>query len=580
MFGFQAKNRQNAAASPAPTSTDPSLPSTSSSAAAVGEIDTAAPFESVRAAVTLFVEASPKVDKPVIKKPRPNLEESVLGKEAQLHWILKEIDKHKEYVKTAEATKEKALRDLDKANKTLQELTNKLEAASESKHASIQETEAANIRAHELEQLKSTENQADDEARQETIKNERNQYKVAANELIATKQELNNLKRDFDTALEAKLAAVQRAAEAQHATQINRKKIKQLSKDVVDMSVTLERVKFASAKAEEDYANLMEGKETLLESKKNAKEDTDLKIQNLRKESEEDPGNIEKRLEETTGAINVLEEQLKEVRAVDMELLSNANSELDDAKKRLDETKEEEKSLRDLVESLKQEVEDVKRDIAVSREEEMKREQLQGELDKIELEVKDAITEKTKATNEVDELELKIREMLLEAEKARREEEEMKRQVENLWRDAQWSEVEVKEAESKLEVAEREVEEAKAAQELANDQIRKRSCTEELTDSKSDNMIMLSIQDFEALNKKSEEAIIEADTKVETIMAEVETIKENERGILEKLEKSMEEQKEIEEEISKAEKTAEVADAARQTVETELNKWREETKGS
>ncbi|KAI3711210.1 hypothetical protein L2E82_41128 [Cichorium intybus] len=573
MFGFQARNRQNAAASPrAPA--DPSSPSIT---AAVGEIDTAAPFASVKAAVNLFVEASPKTERPVIKKCKV-IEESVLGQEAQLHWILKEIDRLKEYVKTAEATKEKALGELDKANKTLQELTKKLEAASESKHASIQATEAANTRAQELEELKSTKSKAGDEAWKETVNNERNQYKAAANQLIAAKQEFNNLRQDFDVALEAKLAAIQRAAEAQNATQINRKKINQLSKDVVELSVTLERVKSASAKAEEEHVKFMAEKETVVDTTKNAKEETDLKIQSLRKEAEE-PGNIEKRLEETTGAISVLEEQLKEVRAADKELLNSANSELDDAEKRLEEMKGEETSLRDFVESLKQEVENVKRDISVSREEELKREKLQGEVDQIKIHVQDAATEKTKATNDVDELQLKIREMLLEAEKAREEEAEMKRQVENLWRDAQWSEVEIKEAESKLEIAEREVEEAKAAQDLANDQIRKRSSMKEAIDSNSDNMIVLSIEDFEALSKKSEEAIIDADTKVGTIMAEVETIKDKERGILEDLEKSMKEQKEIEEEITKAQKTAEAADEARQTVESELNKWREETKG-
>ncbi|KAK1416624.1 hypothetical protein QVD17_32415 [Tagetes erecta] len=57
MFGFQVRNQQDAGASPA-----------------VGEIDTKAPFESVKAAVNLFVEASPKADRPVnllVRKRRP-----------------------------------------------------------------------------------------------------------------------------------------------------------------------------------------------------------------------------------------------------------------------------------------------------------------------------------------------------------------------------------------------------------------------------------------------------------------------------------------------------------------------------
>ncbi|KAL4576123.1 hypothetical protein LXL04_012212 [Taraxacum kok-saghyz] len=283
-----------------------------------------------------------------------------------------------------------------------------------------------------------------------------------------------------------------------------------------------------------------------------------------------DAVSLQKRLEETTGAVTVIEKQLKEVRAVDMELLKNANSELDDAKKLLEETKGEEISLREAMESLKLEVEDVKKEVSISIEEELNREKLQTDLEQMEVEFQQAVTEKTLATTEAEEIELKIREMLLEAEKARAEEDELKRQVEKLWREAQLSETEIHDAETNLEVAEKEVEEAQSAKELANDQMRERSCTKEVTDSDSDNMILLSTMEFEALSKVAEEALIEADTKVEGIMDEVVMIRENERGILEKLEKSMEEQKEIEAGISEAVKSAKVADEARKTIESEL----------
>ncbi|KAK1422554.1 hypothetical protein QVD17_17837 [Tagetes erecta] len=551
MFGFQVRNRQDAGASPA-----------------VGEIDTKAPFESVKAAVNLFVEASPKADRPVLKKSR-TMEESVLGRETQLHWILKQIDKYKEHVKTAESTKGQALGQLEKANKTLEDLTHKLKAASESKQTSIETTEAAKAR---VEQLKSTKNQ---QAWQESVDNERNQYKAAANQLISTKQHLNNLKQDFDIALEAKQASFQRAAEAQHAARLNRKKISELSKDVESMSQTLERVRLASAKAEEDHERLMEEKEAHIDSKKKAKEDIDIKTTEYLT-SKKDDGNLEKRLEETSEAVNVLREQLKEVRAADMELLRNAKSEVDEAKRRLEEMKEEERSLKDVVESLKRELEEVRRDISASKEDELKAQQLRAELDQIKLQVQEAVTKETIATNNVNELESKIDEMRSEAEKATRQEEEMKRQVETLWREAQRSELAIKDSEAKLEIAQRQVEEAKAAKELADDQIRKQSSKRKedsvITDS---NTITLTTQDFEALSRKAEEATSAADTKVATIKAQLETIKQKERGILEKLEKGMQENNEIQEEITNAQNTA---DAARQTVETELNKWRQETK--
>ncbi|KAI3717520.1 hypothetical protein L1987_69193 [Smallanthus sonchifolius] len=562
MFGFQVRNRQNVTASP--RANDPTSPTTP----AVGEIDTKAPFESVKAAVNLFVEASPKADRPVLKKSK-TMEESVLGKETQLHWILKQIDKYTEHAKTAESTKGKALGELEKANRTLQELTHRLEETRESKQSSIEATEAAKT---QLEQLKSNKNL---HVWQETVDRERKQYKAAANQLISTKQQLNNLKQDFDIALEAKQASFQRDAEAQHAAKLNRKKISQLSKDVESMSQTLECIKLASIKAEEDHDKLIEEKEAHLDSKKKAKEETDLKKAECLTRLDPVAGNLEKSLEETSEAVNVLRDQLKEVHAADMELLRNANKEVDKAKRRFKEM-EEERYVRDVVNSLKQELEDVRRDISLSKEDDLKSEQLQAELDQLKLQVQEAITKETIATTHVNELESKLQEMRSEAEKATQQEQEMKRQVETLWREAQRSELAIKESEAKLEIAQRRVEEAKAAKELADDEIRKQSSRKKedsiITDS---NTITLTTQDFEALSRKAEEATSAADTKVATIKAQLETIKEKERGILEKLEKGIQENKEIQEEITSAQNTA---DAARQTIETELNKWRQETK--
>nr|XP_043612352.1 WEB family protein At1g12150-like [Erigeron canadensis] len=559
MFGFQVRNN-NAAASPRAAA--------SPSTAAVGEIDTKAPFESVKAAVTLFVEASPKADRPVLKKSRAIMEESVLGKETQLHWVLKEIDKYKEHVKTAESTKGQALEELKNSSKTLQELTSKLEAASKSKQASTESTKAAETRS---EQQKSTKSH---EAWQESVDNERNLYKAAANELIFVKQQLNNLKQDFDIALEAKLSSFQYATEAQHSAKLNHKKKNELAQDFDHMSQTLERVKLASAKAEEANVKLMEEKEALLASKKKAKDNIDLQISCRRKETM-DLGNLVKKLQETTEAVNLLHEQLKGVRAADMELLRKSNSELEETKRTLSEMKEEETSLRGVVESLIQETENVRRDISVSKEEDLQSEQLQTKLDRIKLQVEESLTKETIAGNDVHELELKICEMSLEAERARHQEEEVKRQMETHWREAQRSELAIKAAEARLEIAQREVEEAEASKELADDQIRKRSSastTDHMMDSNNDNTVILTSNDFETLSKKAEEATIAADTKVEAIMSQLETIKQKERGILEKLEKSMEENKEIESKITKAQKTAEEADAARLRVEIELNK--------
>ncbi|GJY93207.1 hypothetical protein Tco_0508989 [Tanacetum coccineum] len=218
---------------------------------------------------------------------------------------------------------------------------------------------------------------------------------------------------DFDIALEAKLASFQRTAVAQSAAKLNCTKIDK------------ERVETRS-------------------------------------------------LDETREVVNALRDQLKEEHDANMDVLRNANLEVEEAKKRLEEIKKEETSVRDVVESLKQELENVKRDIIVFKGDDL--------------------------------------------------------------------------------------EEGKEAKELADDQIRSFSTKDVVADDDmmdndtnlnsdfdsdtpehQNSTIKLTTQDFEALSRKVEEATTAADTKVATIMYQVETIKQKEKGIIENLEKSMQE---------------------------------------
>ncbi|XP_076916426.1 WEB family protein At5g55860-like [Bidens hawaiensis] len=568
MFNFQGRTRQNVASSPTP----PAGGSTSASGsptASVGEIDTRAPIQSVKAAVNLFGEAS--------KTGR------VLEKETQLHWTLKELDKYKEQLKSAESTKAQACVDLEKANKALHELTSKLQMISEGKHAAIETIEIAKAREqklveNKLERLKSTQGESQIQSQslavndgwKEDVDKEITQYKTSANELISIKQELTSLRQDFDAALEAKLAAFQQAADAQHAAKVNHQKMVELSREVEEMRETLHRVQLASEKAHEEHLNIMEEKEAFIESRKKAKEDLELQIQSLKQEHKlSELRTLGIKLEETTEAINVLEEQLREVRDADMETLENSKLEVEEAKKRLKEIKQEEYSVRAAVEKLKQELENTKKNINLLRGDDLKREQQQVELDKIKQEIEEANTELNKATKSINELEVKIKETMAEAEKGKKEAQAVKEEVDTLKRQAENSENGNKEAEEKLEAAIKELEKAKSAEEHASEQIRKRA-----SKGSGDDKIKLTAQEYEALNKKGEEAAKAAEAKVATALSQVETIKKKERQTLQKLERSKQETKDIEIQLAEALKIAEMADAAKEAIESELRKWR------
>jgi len=75
----------------------------------------------------------------------------VLAKETELHLAQKELNKYKEQLNNAETTRVQALSELEKAKKTVEELTTKLDAINKSKELAIQATADAKTRTKQLE---------------------------------------------------------------------------------------------------------------------------------------------------------------------------------------------------------------------------------------------------------------------------------------------------------------------------------------------------------------------------------------------------------------------------------------------
>ncbi|KAM7525320.1 hypothetical protein LguiA_015222 [Lonicera macranthoides] len=556
----------------------------------VGEIDTSAPFRSVKAALSLFAAEgatpSPKGAKPppLVKKSKTP-EERVLEKETHLHLTLKELGKFKEKLKHAESTRQQGRYELDKANRTLQELTLKLEAVTEAKYTAIEATEAAKSRARELEDSKTNQPEVNAEAWKQDVDSEREQYRATSGELNYAKQELANLRQDFDAALEAKLAAFNESADAQHAAKVNRERLSDLLREIGMMQQTLAQVKHASAQAQETHSKVMAEKEAYLQSRRTTKDEVESRIRDLKDEYKNSDlsGNLEEKFEEATEAIGVIQEQLKDLRASDLDSLSSAKSELEDTKRALEEVLVEERSTRRIVESLQLELENVKSETNESKDKESEKEslipslKLQLQETKAALEV--ALAEGKKAGIDSESMHSQLREISSEAEHAREEAEEINRKAKAFRQEAETTRTVAKETEEKLQIALKEVEEAKEAEKLANDQMHNsgtRAEDDKATDSGgSDSKIRLSAEEFENLTRKVEEVGNSADMKVATAMAQVEAIKSREKETLEKLEVSLKERAELEAATKDAHKKAEMAEAAKQAVENELCRWRQ-----
>ncbi|KAG0503365.1 hypothetical protein HPP92_003437 [Vanilla planifolia] len=237
-----------------PTSSD-------SPKAEVGEIDTRAPFESVKAAVSLFGEVAFSGEKSASRKPKASTSEKTFAIESKLHLAQKELNKYKEQLYNAETTRVQALSELDKAKKAVEELSIKLNSINESKEEAIKATEAAKARAKQLQEASPSEHTKNGSWELE-LDSAREQYAVALFKLDTAKQELRRIRKEFEASMEAKVTAIHQEFEAKQLTDANKEKVAQLAKDIAAVQESLVHVKLATEQAQRDESKIHLEKES------------------------------------------------------------------------------------------------------------------------------------------------------------------------------------------------------------------------------------------------------------------------------------------------------------------------------
>ncbi|KAF3451897.1 hypothetical protein FNV43_RR07993 [Rhamnella rubrinervis] len=551
--------------------------SSSSPKAEVGEIDTRAPFQSVKAAVSLFGEVAVCRGKPTVKKSKLS-SENVLDKETQFILAQKAISTMKQQLHSAETTKSKALSELEKAKITLQDLTTKLKAVSESKQSAIEAAETVKVRAKTLE-LQKSQKAIGFEAWKRDLEHARKEYTSTVTQLDASKQELTKIRQDFDAALEAKLAAFQQAAEAQRSAKVNSEKASELSREITSMQESIEQLKLAVLQSQQKQAKIVAEKDAKLESYRTTKEEAEKKLMSFKTELElYQTRYIEAELEQATAEIEVVQEEMKKAHASEMDTVRVVTTELNEATKTLQEVADEETSLRSLLNSLRQELEDVKKEQAQLEKKEMEMESiaanLNGELHNIKAEA-----EKPTAVgeSEVEEHNLKCQQLLEETESARKEVEELKKNSNELSREAEYYRNAAEEAEKKLQLALEEAEAAKAAEKRALHEMKmltERQKSKQASNLETSSKIKVPVDEFASLSRKVAELENLAEKAEADAMVQIGAMKARRNETDRKLEANLKAIEEIKEATDIALKNAEMADTAKSVVEGELRKWR------
>ncbi|PKA67036.1 WEB family protein [Apostasia shenzhenica] len=559
---------------------------TDSSKADVGEIDTRAPFESVKAAVSLFGEVAFSGDKATSRKPKSPSIEKTLATETKLHLAQKELNKFKEQLLNAETTRIQALAELDKAKKEVEELTIKLNTINESKEQALKATatEDAKIQMNQLQKVSTGDHTgAKDVSWKIELESAREQYAAALSELDSAKQELRRIRKEFENSMEVKVIAIHQESDAKQLTNANRDKVAQLSKEIAAVQESLVHVKLATEQAQRDESNICSEKEAKRQYYKQALEENDTKLASLKKDFDPElHQTLKKKLEETEAEIQAIKKQLTDAKASELESVATVTTELDSAKEVLQKMAEEESSLRGEVEKLKLQLEAVKQEHSELKVKDAETETLVGnlhmKLQRCKAELESAMIAESKVSSSSEDLMSTLQQLSYESETSQKEAEEKKTKADELRIEAEATRLRLVEAEGKLQAALREAENAKAAETRALDQIKElseKANAARSSTSESGAKITISREEYESLSHKVEESEKLTDMKVAAAMAQVEAVKASENEAIKRIEAARKEMEEMELATEEALKRAVMAEAAKKAVEGELRKWRE-----
>ncbi|KAD4888664.1 hypothetical protein E3N88_20737 [Mikania micrantha] len=545
------------------------------SSSRIGDIDTAAPFESVKEAVSKFGGIVDwKAHKILTTEKRKYIEQ-------ELEKTNEEIPLLKKNSEAAEEAKQQVLKELDSTKRLIEELKLNLERAQTEENEAKQDSELVKLRVEEMEQGIADESSVAAKAQLEVTQA---RHATAVSELAKVKKELENLRKEYDSLVSEKDIAVKRAREAASALKEVEKQVENLTIELMMTKESLESTHAAHLEAEEHRigAAMARDQDALNweQELKHAQEE----IQKVNHQI----GLIEDQKSKLDAAAVLLHDLKTELAAYKESKLTQddtnkPDNEIQSAKNNVEEVKqnitkatEEIDCLKTAASSLKTELEKEKAALAVIRQREgmaaVVVASLEAELNRTRSEIALVQVKEKEARERMVDLPKQLQKAAQEADQAKSMAQEAREELNKVKETVEQAKAGASTMASRLLAAQKEIEAAKASEKLALAAIDALHGTE----NDPETGVTLSVEEYYELSKKAHEAEEAANLRVAEAISMIDVAKESESKSLSMLEQVMSELAARKQAHDSALQKAEKATEGKLGVEQDLRKWRAE----
>ncbi|KAK4770994.1 hypothetical protein SAY87_031526 [Trapa incisa] len=556
-----------------------------------GLVDTAAPFESVKEAVSKF---GGRVD---WKAHRIETVEKRKLIDDELEKVQNEIPEYKRLSETSEMQELQVVKELDSMKKLIEELKLNLEKSQTEEHQAKQDSELAKLRVEEMEQGVRDDASVAAKAQVEVAKA---RYAAALSELNSVKEELESLRKEYASLVEEKEIAVHKANESMAASKEVEKTVEELTIELISAKEALESAQAAHFETEEQRIGAaMALDHDCLNWEKELKQ-AEEELQKLNQQVQ-----LSRDLRSKFDCASALLVDLKAELAAYME--SNLN-EVD--KELADPEKTAHKDMQAAVDSAKKELEEVKLNIEKATAEvtclkvaanslmsELNMEKsaletvkqregmasvavasLEADLERTRTEIAVVQVKEKEAKEKMVEIPKQLQEAAREADEAKVMAQSAREKLRRVKEEAEQARAGANTLESQLHAAQKEIEAARTSEKLALAAIKALQESESAQPASETNsfssMVTLSLEEYHSLSKQAHEAEEQASMRVAAAFAQIDRAKESELVSLETLEEASNEMARRKEALQEALEKAERAKEGKLHVEQELRNWR------